>query len=84
MAKKRKRFTVRMAHYHAPFDMFRYDQCWPATEWEGAKIEQMTHDGKSVDVTFETDNPHAPTIGRWESFACKVLPYDPNRDGGPY
>lgn len=87
MPKKNPRhhFTVRMTGYRPPFDMMRYDHCWPATEAESVKLNcMMDGDGKPVEVTFATDNPSAPTDGRWASFGCRVLPYDPARDDRGY
>jgi len=78
----RIRFTVEGSG-DFPFDMLRYDHCWPEGEAESYKIsltyancnsrEDDTYPGLRR-VTLQSDSPHAPTEGRWRSFTWRVLP----------
>jgi hypothetical protein len=57
-----------------PFDMLRYDSCWPKSE--GHDSGQLSHHahGKRR-VVLVTCYEGAPTPGRWESFNwCYVGP----------
>ena len=58
-----------------PFDMLRYDHCFPYTETDSGVIEKTTHRHSRsgpVSVMLETASPNAPTVGRWESFGWTV------------
>ena len=56
-----------------PFDMLRYDRCWPATEGESITLAQQAADntGKRIIGLMSTTKP--PTEGRWASFGWKVV-----------
>jgi hypothetical protein len=54
-----------------PYDMLRYDCCFPKTEHDSGEIERM---GKRT-VVLESRKlaGDGPTIGRWNSFGWKVI-----------
>jgi hypothetical protein len=60
-----------------PFDMLRYDGCWPYESEDAAKIEASHREpGQSGlrAIVLQTNNPHAPTYRRWESFTWRAYP----------
>lgn len=59
-----------------PFDMLRYDQCWPATENDSAKIERTTRRGahSRAETIRLASNIDRTTGARWVSFGWKVVP----------
>lgn len=72
MAKSRQptRFTVEGSGVF-PFDMLRYDQCWPVDPNDAAKMEE--HYMERRRVVLYTNSPFAPTAGRWGSFLWRVV-----------
>lgn len=66
---KINRFTVH-GFGEFPWDMLRYDACWPATEGDSALMEAHHRERRSI--TLQTDSDSAPTIGRWNSFLWPV------------
>ncbi len=57
-----------------PYDMLRYDRCWPATEedshmmhWNAAREIRLST------ASYDGNNQSAPTIGRWNSFLWRVI-----------
>jgi hypothetical protein len=55
-----------------PYDMLRYDACWPATQDDVSAMQlEIMHGDRSV--TLSTQAKSAPTIGRWESFGWRVI-----------
>jgi hypothetical protein len=55
-----------------PFDMLRYDACWPYSEGQDScKLEHYAHERRRV--VLATHFQHAPTHRRWESFNWKVV-----------
>ncbi len=74
MAKiRRVRFTVEGAGVF-PFDMLRYDSCWPESESRDSYELDRYHEGNPRrQVTLLSDEYHAPTVGRWESFLWRVI-----------
>lgn len=84
MAKqKRVRFTVEGSG-DFPFDMLRYDHCWPEHESPDSYNVSLTYanctdrnddtyPGKRR-VTLLTESPNAPTEARWKSFSWSVVP----------
>lgn len=54
-----------------PFDMLRYDSCWPKSQNDVARLSAI--DGVQRSVELETDERNAPTIERWESFSWRVV-----------
>lgn len=58
-----------------PFDMLRYDSCWPEHESDSAVIDGTVRRGSSngaVSVMLLSKNP-SPTYERWLSFGWKVV-----------
>lgn len=77
--KKRFEFTVEGTG-EFPFDMLRYDCCWPKSEAHDSHLlSGETRDRRRI--VLLTDNPHAPTVGRWESFTWRVIGRADLRDG---
>jgi len=69
----RHRFAV-TGTWPIPFDMLRYDACYPATEGRDASaLERLSLPGghrAAATVTFEHvgEKGWAPTVDRWASF----------------
>ena len=57
-----------------PWDMLRYDKCWPATESDSNKLDQY---GLPTDVmserTITMRGLVGPTFARWRSFNWEVV-----------
>lgn len=53
-----------------PFSMLRFDNCWPYSDEDAAKLEPEAHERRTV--TLQTDNRWAPTGKRWASFNWKL------------
>jgi hypothetical protein len=52
-----------------PYDMLRYDQCWPATEMnDSGKLGTRSNETRKVVLR----GLRAPTDGRWQSFGWFV------------
>lgn len=59
-----------------PFDMLRYDSCWPLTESDALKLHWVPGDGnghRSIALTTLHEPRWEPTEGRWSSFTWKVV-----------
>lgn len=62
-----------------PFDMLRYDRCFPATEGDSHRIEKTTRErlrgvGSSEPITLQMADPkRRPTEARWQSFGWTVV-----------
>jgi hypothetical protein len=59
-----------------PFDMMRYDQCWPYTGEDSAKLDHHYDSGGIRRVTMQTFGDrftNRPTRARWASFTWRVL-----------
>jgi hypothetical protein len=71
----RTRFTVEGSGAF-PFDMLRFDCCWPEKETDSPNIGMM-YDNieyiKTRRVTPLSDNHHVPTDARWKLFGWKVV-----------
>ncbi len=50
-----------------PFDMLRYDQCWPSDSESAARMD-ISRDLRSIQLSSYSQ----PTIGRWTSFLWSV------------
>lgn len=63
-----------------PFDMLRYDECWPAHPEDVRTMAMETRDVRARDsrraVRLVTNRALGPTIRRWESFGWKVISHD--------
>lgn len=69
---KRKYFVVEGTH-RFPYDMLRYDQCFPVSEArDSPMLDHDLHRDKRQ-VMLASDEPTAPTDGRWLSFGWRVL-----------
>lgn len=56
-----------------PYDMLRYDRCYPAEENQSCLLQTVSHD-RQVRLARETYNKNdMPTIARWASFGWRVL-----------
>jgi len=66
-----------------PYDMMRYDNCVPDTEADAHKLERVAGiaNAKPEDHTVAFRRYAAaagpPSVGRWLSFNCKVLMWEP-------
>jgi hypothetical protein len=57
-------------NYQFPFDMLRYDQCWPHTSQDSKGIHSGDpYIARRVILT----GTKLPTVARWESFGWKVV-----------
>ncbi len=57
-----------------PFDMLRYDACYPNTTEDAVALVQATPGSKySLCLTKVTDTPVGFTPSRWISFGCRIL-----------
>jgi hypothetical protein len=55
-----------------PFDMLRYDCCWPKDEGQDSYgIPRASIEPRRI--TLLSHSEHAPTSGRWESFGWRVV-----------
>lgn len=64
--------------YPFPFDMLRYDQCFPHSEADSSKIEECQHakgEKCRIDVAkiSQENISQAFEKRRWESFCWKVV-----------
>lgn len=72
------KFTV-VGKDHFPFDMLRYDACFPATG-ESAVSLSIPRTQKERTVTlrrFAVDKSWEPTCARWASFGWTVTNVEP-------
>lgn len=53
-----------------PFDMLRYDSCWPRRQTD---VLDMTS-ARAGQRTVSLLGLSAPTVARWESFGWTVMP----------
>lgn len=61
-----------------PFDMLRYDSCWPVREgYDSGKLERECRERRRV--LLATSYEGSPTPRRWESFMWKVVAEGSNR-----
>lgn len=74
MAKQNEMFCFTVeGNGEFPFDMLRYDSCWPYCE--GRDVPSLVRYGPKGlrRVVLQTTNPHAPTARRWQSFNWRVV-----------
>lgn len=68
-------FTVR-GRGPFPFDMLRYDGCWPADGDAVTKIEKCAEETYGmeapVEIKLRTHSVLGPTVDRWRSFNWSV------------
>jgi len=58
-----------------PFDMLRYDSCFPASSTDAASIPRKDFGsaGGMREVTLVSHSRHRPTTARWNSFGWGVI-----------
>ena len=59
-----------------PYDMLRYDQCWPMTSIDSAAMDYEPGETGRRRITLETFGDRfsvRPTTARWESFTWRVV-----------
>lgn len=58
-----------------PFDMLRYDHCWPINEGQDSPelAKDWGAERRQVALRMASPNDHGPTIGRWDSFGWRVI-----------
>ena len=57
-----------------PFDMLRYDSCYPATESDAGALEHHRRERRTVAVIANVvEASSVPTYGRWRSFMWTVV-----------
>jgi hypothetical protein len=61
-----------------PFDMLRYDSCWPALESEMCLIND-TDSTRTITIARRVDAKVLPTIARWHSFGWEVSTIETRR-----
>ena len=71
-----KYFTV-SGRGQFPIDMLRHDACWPNTSQDATVIQNTLADREfrlkgPWEVRLATYDKNTPTVGRWNSFMCKV------------
>jgi hypothetical protein len=73
--KTRTRFTVEGSGAF-PFDMLRYDCCWPENESDSPNVGLMYDTAEYIKtrrIALLSDNQHVPTDTRWKMFGWKVV-----------
>lgn len=74
-------FTVE-GQFDFPFDMLRYDQCWPASESDSAKLHPEPANRPRLERVklkrHVSQKADLPTVRRWESFGWQVWPKSVN------
>lgn len=63
-----------------PFDMLRYDHCWPKSEAHDSTALGGGHDRELRRVVLVTGSAAAPTPNRWKSFGWRFIGYGELRD----
>lgn len=56
-----------------PFDMLRYDACYPHTGDDAGKFDPDYRTGRAVTLCHYSDRYWTPTLGRWSSFGWTVV-----------
>ena len=57
-----------------PYDMLRYDNCWPYTSEDAGRLDSVEPEGRGRRrVVLATRWRMAPTDARWESFLWRVV-----------
>lgn len=59
-------------HGMFPFDMLRYDSCWPASGEDAAKIEWGHTTDHRGQRSIKMRSYREPTVERWSSFGWAV------------
>ena len=53
-----------------PYDMLRYDRCWPAGAYDVQVMQAMEPGDREYVLTLRSDRE--PTVARWQSFLWRV------------
>ena len=70
---KPEKYTYRVSgRGKFPFDMLRYDQCWPRRERDSALIDAHTRH-PNVEWEVELMGTRMPTAARWRSYGWEVV-----------
>lgn len=57
-----------------PFDMLRYDQCFPSAETESPLLGLRNGEYRQVELQRYTETAKDyPTVGRWLSFGWQII-----------
>jgi len=68
--------------FEFPFDMLRYDRCWPQFETEVAALNPHLRSRISEKRRIHMVGLREPTGGRWHSFGWEVSEAVPHTVGG--
>lgn len=68
-------FTV-TSTYPFPFDMLRYDRCWPSSSTDAGLIRARALRGGPEKITIRLRGKNKPEVARWNSFGWAVGPHD--------
>ena len=64
---------------HFPYDMLRYDCCWPYSQTDAARLDPSRHERRRV-VMQSAREAGIPTVDRWDSFNWRIVGMDNLRD----
>ena len=73
-------FTVEGAG-EFPFDMLRYDTCWPEHEYETVRLSSPRRDDRFARRSVGLIGLREPTTARWQSFGWHVSKSSPRSVG---
>lgn len=59
-----------------PFDMLRYDRCWPTVESETSRFNPLGRIAYATPRQITLRGLREPTDARWESFNWKIVKFD--------
>ncbi len=65
-------FTVEGAS-EFPYDMLRYDCCYPTRSEDATKLDSVYRDTRKVILTRTAEKHWTPTADRWQSFSWAVV-----------
>lgn len=71
--RNRRRLFVVEGSGRFPYDMLRYDQCWPRDQTASSMLTNESEGAHRRRVVLVSDWVEAPTIKRWESFLWRVV-----------
>lgn len=70
MAKQPNRYRFTVEGFSSfPFDMLRYDSCWPEQGVDAAKLEHHQREVRQVTLA----GVRAPSAERWHSFGWLIV-----------
>lgn len=76
MKELKKEFAIAVGNGEFPFDMLRYDHCFPASESDSGEMgrNHYQHD-RAVIVAKYRQQPGRWTVDRWQSFGWALIVY---------